>query len=157
MLTSTKGYFLTLSCCIMAFLCHSQHISETNWHQGFIILASGEKIDGEIKADLYREMVRVKTSDGQERAYSPVSVNSFSFTDTERTFLSVATHGKALHGIRFYEVKEEKIEGIVLIKGRRVINPQSNKSMRWRTPTYRVVYDYFFLENGALLAYNKNV
>jgi len=154
MLTLLKGLAMALCCCFLAMPAQSQHITETSWHPGYIILANGNRIEGKVKTDLYRELVQIKTTEGT-KAFAPISINSFAFTEVGRVFLSVATHGKALHGIRFYEVKEHTDAGVILQKGCRIINPQSNKSMRLRTPTYRIVYDYYLLEGGVLAPYKR--
>ncbi len=153
MLKTTLRHLLPVICLLLYHSVQGQHITETTWHEGYVLLKDGTKLNGQIKADMFREMVQVKEGD-LTRVFTPVLVESFAFTDTNRSFLSVATHGKALHGLCFYEVKESREEGIILKKGRRIINPQSNKLMRHRTPVYRIVYDYYFLENnGLLMAY----
>ncbi|MBX2842231.1 MAG: hypothetical protein KTR26_10690 [Flammeovirgaceae bacterium] len=143
--------------CAIQLLATEKNHYDSDFFFGTVYLKNGKVIHGEIKHELNPAIIVLKRQNITQ-AFTPQLVNYFQYVDEEndkiKTFISLYKETKDSGYFRriFFEVL---VPGqLNLLKtSKRIINPESNKSMRYKKSREKYVFlhKYFILSNKKLL------
>ncbi len=144
----------------------AQRLSDSYWHQGYILTDTDEKLEGKLKYDLETEVVQLDMKIFV-KTYSARSIKMFEFGDARykvrRRFMVLPftkNPNSDYESPTFFELVQEGEKLTLLSREKLVIQTAMNPNPWAISPvmTYsQIQYDFFFLyPNGRILYFKGN-
>lgn len=140
---------------------NAQHWPFELWHEGRIVLVSGDTLKGKVKYDLMQDLVQFDFPNVRTEVFTPRKVLFFEIFDETvkryRNFFALPYH--ATTGYRTSLFFELMTEGNLTLLAREVLEYRTYNSPYYFGSFSRevLVYKYFFLqEDGSIVEFNGN-
>ncbi|HEV7231860.1 MAG TPA: hypothetical protein VGO45_11055 [Bacteroidia bacterium] len=133
------------------------------WKKGYVLLASGDTVKGEIKVNPKKEFdfyskVMVKKSEDEKKTFNPAKVKEFCFDETR--FVSRQVEGEnsfvkclALGAVNLYEHQYEWQSGNSIVYKSEFFIEKANSSemVRVKSGHFRKIVEQYMGDNAGLL------